>query len=150
MIKQANRTDCKILAKLAMQLWEGHSLEELQEEFDRLTENPDAACFIKYVDDNTIGFAQCQLRRDYVEGTSSSPVGYLEGIFVAEGFRHRGYAKELLFRCEQWASEKHCNEFASDCEINNEASLQFHLAMGFDVANRIICFKKSLKIIDKS
>ena len=29
------------------------------------------------------GFAQGQLRYDYVEGTDNSPVGCLEGIFVA-------------------------------------------------------------------
>ena len=35
-------------------------------------------------DGRPAGFAQCQLRRDYVEGTKTSPVGYPEGIFVAE------------------------------------------------------------------
>ena len=40
--------------------------------------------------------------------------------------------------------KKHCTEFASDCEINNEISLQFHLSMGFEEANRIICFRKDI------
>ena len=47
--------------------------------------------FLKYENDFPIGFAQCQLRYDYVEGTKSSPVGYLEGIFVKEGYRSKGY-----------------------------------------------------------
>ena len=34
-----------------------------------------------------IGFAQCTLRNDYVEGSSSSPVGYLEGIYVKDEYR---------------------------------------------------------------
>lgn len=91
-----------------------------------------------------MGFAQCQLRHDYVEGTETSPVGYLEGIFIREGFRHRGFAKELLQECEKWAKEQNCSEFASDCELTNSDSLQFHLMMGFEEANRIICFKKEL------
>lgn len=51
--------------------------------------------FIKYVEDKPIGFAQCQIRYDYVEGTETSPVGYLEGIFIQEEFRHKGFAREL-------------------------------------------------------
>ena len=53
-----------------------------------------------------VGFAQCGLRRDYVEGTESSPVGYLEGIFVKESYRSKGCAKELLLACESWAKKK--------------------------------------------
>lgn len=52
------------------------------------------------------GFAQCQLRHDYVEGTDSSPVGYLEGIFVKQEHRKQGYAKELLAKCEEWDSPR--------------------------------------------
>ena len=37
-----------------------------------------------------------------------------------------------------------CSEFASDCELSNEASLAFHLKMGFAEANRVICFAKTL------
>jgi len=79
-----------------------------------------------------------------VEGTDSSPVGYLEGIFVEEEFRKKGYAKELLASCERWAKEMGCTEFASDCELENTGSLAFHLRMGFMEANRVICFTKKL------
>ena len=79
-----------------------------------------------------------------MEGTKTSPVGYLEGVFVQEAYRHKGYAKELLAECEKWAKEKNCSEFASDCELDNNDSLNFHIAMGFEEANRIICFKKRL------
>lgn len=91
-----------------------------------------------------IGFAQCQLRYDYVEGTKTTPVGYLEGIFVKESYRNKGYAKELLTECEAWAKENGCHEFASDCEIDNIDSFHFHTAMNFTEANRIICFTKEL------
>ena len=55
-----------------------------------------------YKNDIPIGFAQCQLRYDYVEGTRTTPVGYLEGIFIKDGYRNKGYAKELLSECEAW------------------------------------------------
>ena len=79
-----------------------------------------------------------------MEGTDSSPVGYLEGVFVSEEYRRKGYAAELIAECEKWAKEKGCVEFASDCEIDNVDSLRFHTAIGFEETNRIICFKKRL------
>ena len=125
-------------------MWEDHTLRELADEFRELAENDGAACFIKYVGNTLAAFAQCQLRHDYVEGTESSPVGYLEGIFVSEEYRKNGFAAELLAECEKWAKEKGCTEFASDCELDNEVSLRFHLALGFEEANRVICFRKGL------
>ena len=144
MIKLAKPEDSMILAELALKLWEDNSLSEMAHEFEKLIASDTAVCFIQYVDGRAIGFSQCQLRSDYVEGTDSSPVGYLEGIFIEEAYRKRGYARELLKECENWAKKKHCIEFASDCELKNEDSLHFHMAMGFEEANRIICFRKDI------
>ena len=144
MIKSAVKSDARILAELAIQMWKDSTVMDLEKGFDELIANEKAVCFIKYVDNKAIGFAQCQLRTDYVEGTETSPVGYLEGIFIVEKYRHSGYAKELLIECEKWAKEKNCSEFASDCELDNNDSLNFHIAMGFEEANRIICFRKDL------
>lgn len=104
-----------------------------------------AQFFLQCCDGVPVGFAQCQLRRDYVEGTDSSPVGYLEGIFVREEYRRRGLARQLLAACEGWARAQGCREFASDCELHNLDSLRFHLGIGFTEANRIICFTKKLE-----
>lgn len=81
---------------------------------------------------------------DAGKGTDSSPVGYLEGIFVSDGYRKQGYAAELLSECEKWAREKGCTEFASDCELDNADSFRFHISLGFKEANRIMCFRKEL------
>ena len=144
MIRKAELKDLPILAELACQLWPDHTVEEMQAEFGEIIAKPDAAFFLAYENENAIGFAQCQLRHDYVEGTDSSPVGYLEGIYVADEYRQQGFARELLSACEGWAKEKGCTEFASDCELSNVQSLQFHLNVGFEEANRIICFTKKL------
>ncbi len=144
MIKKAGINEAGLLAGLALQLWPDHDPEDLEAEFRDLAMNDEAACFIKYADDKPIAFAQCGLRHDCVEGTGSSPVGYLEGIFVREGYRKKGYAAQLLSECEEWAREKGCGEFASDCELNNTDSFLFHMASGFEEAGRIICFRKDL------
>lgn len=144
MIKRAEEKDIAAIANLAAMMWSNHSIEELNNEFSDLFMKEEAQFFLKYENDIPVGFAQCQLRHDYVEGTETSPVGYLEGIFVKEGFRHKGYAGALLAECENWAKSKGCKEFASDCELDNDDSLQFHRAMKFTEANRIICFTKKI------
>ena len=144
MIRTASVADSRTVAELALRMWDGHTVDELTADFARIIGSDTAVCFIKYIDGTPIGFAQCGLRSDYVEDTESSPVGYLEGIFVKENYRNKGYAKELLCACEEWAKRMGCREFASDCELDNTNSLKFHLAMGFEETNRIICFKKEL------
>ncbi|MBR6239780.1 MAG: GNAT family N-acetyltransferase [Clostridia bacterium] len=144
LIKRAGIEDAKAIAGLAIQMWTEHDMEDISEEFRRLLMNNEAVCFIKFVDDKPIAFAQCQLRHDYVEGTRTSPVGYLEGIFVSDEYRKHGYAAELLSECEKWAKEKGCTEFASDCEFGNTDSIRFHMSLGFEETNRIVCFRKEI------
>ena len=143
-MKKATLNDLDAVVTLALELWSHHSVKELATEFAATLARQDAAVFLAEEDGAAVGFAQCQLRRDYVEGTSTSPVGYLEGIFVCEPCRHRGIAGQLLAACENWAKEQGCAEFASDCQLTNTQSLHFHLALGFREANRVICFTKKL------
>ena len=143
MILRAKKEDVSAVSALAARLFSSPA-EELAEEFNELIPSDVCAVFLLVLDGQPAGFAQCQLRHDYVEGARSSPVGYLEGIYVLPEFRGRGHARDLLASCEQWARTRGCTEFASDCELDNSGSLSFHLRMGFTEANRIICFTKKL------
>ena len=145
MIKRAEPSDLRALAGLALALWPDHREEELADELAGLLANGEAAFFLEEEGGEYLGFAQVQLRRDYVEGAHSSPVGYLEGIYVRPGSRRRGTARALLAACERWAADMGCAEFASDCPVDNADSLRFHLASGFQEAGRIICFTKQIK-----
>lgn len=145
MVCKATTADVRVLAEFAATLWPGRSADDIEQIFAKqLSEDSESAFFISYSADGPIGFALCQLRHEYVEGTSTSPVGYLEGIFIREGYRRKGHAAELLRECEKWARFEGCKEFASDCELKNEGSLKFHRDAGFDEANRIVCFVKKL------
>ncbi len=144
MIRKTEIRDADGVAQLAAGLWPETGYETLRREFETLLREEDCAVFLAEQAGKPIGFAQCQLRHDYVEGTETSPVGYLEGICVSESFRHCGVGSALVSACEDWAREKGCKEFASDCELTNTDSLRFHLATGFTEANRIICFVKTL------
>lgn len=144
-IDQAAMKDIDQLVSLGLLLWPEHTPEDLNQEFSGLLSRKECAFFLLKDQYNTaVGFAQCQLRHDYVEGTDSTPVGYLKGVFVAEAYRRQGNARLLLSACEAWAKSMGCTEFASDCPINNDTSLAFHLGAGFTEANRIICFTKTL------
>ena len=141
-IRKANANDSHPAAILACELWPDHTPEDLEPDLLALILQVNAAIFLAMEDSRAVGFAQCQLRHDYVEGTATSPVGYLEGLYMRPEYRHKGIAKALLAACEAWAGEQGCREFASDCELTNYDSFRFHLALGFQEANRIICFSK--------
>lgn len=144
MIKSATINDISVLVEMAVMLWGSHDKLELSKEFEETIKSKNNIFFIKYINNNPVGFAHCSLRHDYVEGTSSSPVGYLEGIYIKDDYRGSGYAKELLDACIDFSKQNGCYEFASDCELDNTTSLLFHKALGFEEVNRVICFKKNI------
>ena len=144
MVKSAEVNDLGVLAGLAALLWQNHSAEDLFHEFSKIMSKGESHFLLMFDYYMRVGFALCQLGHVFVVVTETTPVGYLEGIFVKEGYRNKGYAKELLAECEAWAKRNGCHEFASDCEIDNIGSFRFHKAMNFAEVNRIICFTKRL------
>ena len=71
MIRKAELNDLSILAELSCKLWPHHTANEMLAEYAVGMANPDATFFLAYAEEIAIGFAQCQLRYDYVEGTES-------------------------------------------------------------------------------
>lgn len=144
MIFKATEETLDDVVRLALKLWPNHTFEEFHQEFTDYINGASSAVFAAQTDGVTIGFAHVALRHDYVEGTSSSPVGYLEGIYIEENYRKQGYASQLVKACEKWSIEQGCTEFASDIEMDNKKSYAFHINNSFKEANRIICFSKKL------
>jgi len=143
-VRKALQNDTVALGTLAAKLYESNDIDALSGEFEALTASSDAACFLAEADGRAVGFAQCELRHDYVEGTSTSPVGYLEGIYIDPLYRRLGIAAALEKACEDFAKASGCTEFASDCVLSNEESRRFHAHLGFAEANHICCFIKPL------
>ena len=144
MIRKANMDDLPVLTGLALELWPENGADTMYYDLGKIMTGGESIFFLAYRDEVAVGFAQCQLRHDYVEGTETSPVGYLEGIYVRKADRSLGFAGQLMKACEDWARTEGCMEFASDCELDNEESLAFHKKLGFREVNRIICFAKKL------
>jgi GNAT superfamily N-acetyltransferase len=59
-----------------------------------------------------LGLVEASRRVDYVNGTESSPVGFLEGLFVAAGARRQGIARVLVDSVAAWALAGGCRELA--------------------------------------
>src|SRR3954471_19925128 len=119
-------------AELRAELWPHASPPDLEREASALLTERRAAAFLLRVDaGRAAGFAEATLRVDYVNGCSTSPVAFLEGIYVRAGWRRRGAARLLLGVVERWAREEGCRELASDTEIDNVTSQAMHHALGF-------------------
>ena len=80
MLKKATITESDVATKLALLLFTTENYTNLKEELEKIILHYNAVIYLYYVEQKAVGFAQCQMRYDYVEVTSSSPVGYLEGI----------------------------------------------------------------------
>ncbi|MFN2643969.1 MAG: aminoglycoside 6'-N-acetyltransferase [Burkholderiales bacterium] len=103
------------------------------------------AAFIAYVGDaQPAGLAEAALRSDYVNGTQSSPVAFLEGIYVAAPRRRQGIARALVTRLCAWAREVGAREIASDALVENQASDAVHRGLGFVETERVVFYRKPL------
>ena len=144
-IRKAKNSDLPQLIQLSQQLWPGLKKEELAESFLETFNSPKEITFISEYNNATIGFAICSLRSDYVEGADETPICYLKAIFIVPGFRQKGWARNLLAHSEKWCLEQGCRQIASDTELTNLVSQQFHQHIGFEEVNRIVCFVKNIK-----
>lgn len=89
------------------------------------------------------GFIELNIR-GYAEGCKSSPVPYVEGWYIHTPYQGQGYGSALMGRAEQWARESGFTELASDAEVTNPRSIEVHKRLGFEEAERIVCFAKKL------
>lgn len=79
-----------------------------------------------------------------MNGTHSSPVAFLEGLYVQPADRGQGIARQLVAGVQKWAEEMGCSELASDALLDNTASHAMHEALGFMETERVVYFLKGL------
>lgn len=127
---------------LRQQLWPNCPLEDHLSEMSSFGAHPER--FVQFVayaaSGQAVGFIEVQIRSDYVNGTESSPVAFLEGIYVVPEARRTGIARALVAIAERWAINRGCREFASDAALENEPSHAMHRALGFHETERVVLF----------
>lgn len=96
-------------------------------------------------DGSAAGFVEASRRVDYVNGTSTSPVAFLEGLYVTPSARRQGVARALVAEVERWAAAQGCSELASDSPLENTGAHAVHLALGFAETERVVYFCRRLR-----
>ena len=94
-------------------------------------------------DEAMCGMLELSLR-NIVDGCLSGPVGYIEGVYVAESHRGLELSRRLLDAGKEWCSQRGCTEIATDSELYDVTAQQFHLSMGFEETCRVVEFRKAL------
>ena len=149
-IRAAQMSDHDQLTRLREALWPETSAEDHAQEVALILEGkaPVTTPLIIFVaatgDGMVIGFLEVDLR-SHADGCNPvRPVGFIEGWFVAERHRNQGIGKRLVAMAEEWARSKGCAEIASDTWIDNEVSQRVHEALGYEVVDRCVHYRKTL------
>ena len=149
-IRLAQMSDRDQLAHMREALWPKASAEEHARELTLILEGkapvtlPLIILVAEASDRMLAGFLEVDLRSHADGCNPSRPVGYIEGWYVAENHRHKGIGKKLLAAAEEWARSQGCVEIASDTWIDNEVSQRVHEALGYEVVDRCVHYRKTL------
>jgi aminoglycoside 6'-N-acetyltransferase I len=149
-VSLAQPSDRDQLARFRAAPWPESSVEEHGQELEAILGGkfpgimPLVILVAQGSDGTLVGFLEAGLR-SYADGCDEShPVGYVEGWYVAEDWRQQGIGTELLRAAEDWARGQGCIEMASDTRIDNQVSQRAHEALGFEVAERSVLYRKAL------
>lgn len=131
------------LAKLFFEFWpEETTLDKELKDANDVNDNRMA--FLVIDDKEYVGFIQCNIRYEYVDGMTSDFVGYIEGVYLRKKYQRKGIGKQLIELGESWAKSKGCSQMGSDTGLENEESIQFHKQLGYVEKGRYVSFMKSI------
>jgi aminoglycoside 6'-N-acetyltransferase I len=149
-VRLARAADREQLARLRAALWPESSAEEHAKELLGILDGkaPGTLPLVELVAEESsgalVGFLEVGLR-SHADGCDASlAVGYVEGWYVAEGYRRQGIGRKLLLAAEGWARNQGCVEMASDALAENELSQHVHEALGYAVVDRCVRYRKAL------
>jgi len=141
--------DVGVVARQFLALWADGSLADHEAEAGAILAGSPASTLplvvlVAELDGAVVGFVQVGLRSHADGCDTSQPVGFVEGWYVEPGHRLLGVGGALIRAAEAWSRSQGCTEMASDAEIDNGVSVRAHEALGFDVVDRCVHFKKQL------
>ena len=149
-VRLAQLSDRDQLVRMHEALWPKTSAEEHARELTQILEGKPVVTMPLIIlvadasDGVLAGFLEIDLR-SHADGCNPLlPVGYIEGWYVAENHRHKGIGRKLLAAAEDWARSQGCVEVASDTWVDNELSQRVHEALGYEVVDRCVHYRKTL------
>lgn len=129
---------------MRLALFPDYSADFHRAELEALITCADYGVFVAIAASEPVGFAEVALRSDYVNGCDTSPVAFLEAVYVAPDKRRSGGARALIAAVEAWGRARGCSELASDADLANTDSHRMHEAVGFEETERVVYFRKGL------
>jgi aminoglycoside 6'-N-acetyltransferase I len=129
---------------LRIALWPDEDAQQIAAEASGMLAQADLLVLVAREGEAVIGFAEAAIRNDYVNGCETSPVAFVEGIYVVPQQRRRGVAKAMIAAIEAWAEQRGLRELASDALLDNAKSHAMHEALGFAETERVVYFRKTL------
>ena len=146
-VRVATVVDAAAWGSMRRALWPDADDADREEQL-RLASGPeDRAIALLAVDADSgeaVGFAEASIRREYVNGTETSPVGFLEGWYVRPEWRASGVGRMLVMAVAAWVRDRGCRELASDTWLDNPASQAAHLGCGFEETERVVNYRMQL------
>ncbi|MGG6463458.1 aminoglycoside 6'-N-acetyltransferase [Solilutibacter silvestris] len=146
-LREATPADFTAWGALRARLWDD-SPDAVMESDDMgaaIDSSRPATTFLA-VDDGgrPFGFIELAIRHDYVNGSESSPVGFVEGWYVDPDWQGGGVGRALVAAGARWTRDHGCSELCSDALIDACESHAAHRACGFEETERVVYFRKSL------
>ena len=145
-IVRADRDSLEAWTHLALLLFPESSFEEELQFHKSILISEKEIGLLYQIENEYVGFMNLSIRSDYVNGTDTSPVVFLEAIYVLPQYRGQGIGKAFIEHAETFAKERGITQLASDCFIDNRASEGFHKGCGFVEKERVICFVKDVAV----
>jgi aminoglycoside 6'-N-acetyltransferase I len=142
-IREIRADDRAAWAAMRAALWPEEDEAAHAAGIDAMLARSNAWGFIAEADGAAIGFAEVAIR-PYANGCDSTPVAFLEGIWIAEGLRHRGVGRQLIAHIEAFLPARGFRELGSDTPLDNLVSQAAHRGWGFAETERVVYFRKSL------
>ena len=143
--REFEEVDFPFLLKMGEQLWTKIKKNELETHLrNACNSNTKKVLLALTPEEKAVGFSIFSIRTDYVEGATSSPTGYLEGIFIEAEYRKMGIAKNFIQQGEAWCKEKGCTQLGSDTWLTATASRNFHKKLGFWEEDELVHFLKNI------
>jgi aminoglycoside 6'-N-acetyltransferase I len=142
-------SDLEAVTRLAVELWPDEAAAEHRAHAaailsGRPTSTLPLVLIVAEVDGRVVGFIEVGLRSHADGCDERQPVGFVEGWCVDAQFRRRDVGRALMEAAEDWARSQGARELASDTWCDNEPSQHAHVALGFEVVDRCVHFRKAL------
>jgi aminoglycoside 6'-N-acetyltransferase I len=148
-IRTATIDDVQRIGELANALWPDGSIAEHAEHAAAIIGGEPVstlpiAMLVAEHDGAVVGFVEVGLRSHADGCDTSHAVGFIEGWCVEPALQRRSIGRELIAAAEQWSREHGARELGSDTWLDNEGSQRAHEALGFEVVDRCVHYRKSI------